>query len=424
VLVRPRRTIGFSDVETVFHGHPDMSPEERLRNIILASKLGPVTPFYGIVDGSCECGKPRTDKHKPGKHPRFDGWQEQNATADHQTISKWFREHPNSNFAAIAGVVSVVLDVDVRPGKDGNAELGQLEAESGQCLPPTVTVLSGSGTGAKHLYFRVPQDVAILQKPTGTTGIDFQRSRKAIIVPGSLHESGHYYKFAPGLSPTEIEIAELPEWLLKKMRKTVTSIRTVNGVTTDVKELVDELLRMGPPPGSMQPGRLRSDEVVKRKMRTVPMRKYPSNRSHSDSHWAWTLARNCCHHWDQYLRLWEISPIRNLSDTKCGRASYEASILTRAFLDQEQQWKSHRNQRPVEQSANPAIAKMIRKKAATYRETPRSEITKAVLQLHNLNADLNDKGISQMLNSTGALSRKVTRNNVKRIRHSYPHLWS
>lgn len=70
-----------------------------------------------------------------------------------------------------------------------------------------------------------------------------------------------------------------------------------------------------------------------------------------------------------------------------------------------------------------AIAKHIRKQAATHRENPRSPITKAVLALHSRKPELDDSGIARTLNSSGKFERDVTRNNVKRIRHSYEHLW-
>jgi hypothetical protein len=401
----------------------NMTAAERAKNILLAARLGPLTPFFGIVNGQCECGKPKSQRHKPGKHPHAGGWQHKNATSDHATIAVWIGQHPQANFAVITGVDTVVLDLDIRPGKDGVAELAALEAKSGKCLPPTVTVLSGSGTGAKHLYFKVPPDLARLQKPTGTTAIDFQRNRQAVIVPGSLHESGNYYRFADGLSPDEVEVADLPDWILALMRKNAASTRNTTTITDDIGKLFDELLKIGPPTGSMPPGRLRSDEIVKRKMKSVPMRRYPNDRSHSDSHWAWTLARNCCHHWDQYLRIWKGSTIRTQPGTKCGRASYEGNLLEKAFLDQKQQWKSKLTQRPLEKTANPAIAKYIRKRAATHREEPRSPITKAVIDLHCKKPDLDDSGIASVLNAKGTLDREVTRNNVKRIRHSYEHLW-
>jgi len=391
--------------------------------------LGPLTPFFGIVNGQCECGKPKSQRHKPGKHPHAGGWQHKNATSDPATIALWIGQYPNANFAVITGSDTVVLDLDVRPAesgkpaKDGVAELAHLENTAGQRIPPTVTVFSGSGTGAKHLYFTVPQNVGILQKPKGTMAIDFQRSRQAVIVPGSRHVSGQFYTFAPGLAPDEVELAELPDWLLALMRKNAAAARTTTKSLNNIDTLFDELLKIGPPPGSMPPGRLRPDEIVKRKMKSVPKRKYPNDTSHSDSHWAWTLARNCCHHWDQYLRIWKTSPIRTLLKTKCGRASYEADILQKAFVDQPQQWVSKFKQRPLEKTANPAIAKYIRKRAATHREEPRSPITKAVLALHHRKPDLDDNGIARMLNAKGTLDREVTRNNVKRIRHSYEHLW-
>src|SRR5271157_403072 len=380
-----------------------MTSGERLKNILASIKLGPIAPYWGVVNGQCECGKPKAKNHKPGKHPRAGGWQHKNATNDHAIISLWIGQYPNGNFAVITGIDTVVLDLDVRPseGKDGVAEMSALEATAGQQLPPTVTVLSGSGTGSKHLYFRVPKTVTHLQKPKGTKGIDFLRTSQGVVVSGSRHESGHFYEFAPGLSPAEIELADLPDWLLATMPKPTASTRTATTITNNIGDLFDELLKIGPPPGSMPPGRLRSDEIVKRKMRSVPMRRYPNDRSHSDSHWAWTLARNCCHHWDQYLRLWKDSAIRRLPGTKCGRASYEADILEKAFVAQKQQWVSKFKQRPLEKTANPPIAKYIRKQAATHRENPRSEITKAVLTLHHRKPDLDDTGIARALNAKG-----------------------
>jgi Bifunctional DNA primase/polymerase, N-terminal len=397
-----------------------MTPGERLKNILLSTKLGPLTPYFGVVKGACECGKAQTEKHKPGKHPRSGGWQK-NATTDQATIRQWFALHPFANFAIIAGVDSVVLDLDVRPGKDGVAELEQIAITAGQQIPPTVTVLTGSGTGGKHLYFAVPPDLNSLQKPKGTKAIDFLRNRQGSLVPGSLHGSGHFYKFAPGLSPADVEVAELPAWLLELMRKPATTVRVAGSTTENIEKLFDDMLKIGPPPGSLSPGRKRPDEIVLRKMKNVPMRKYPADRSHSDSYWAWTLARNCCHHWDQYLRLWKGSPIRTLPDTKCGRASYESSILEKAYVDQKQQWKNP-GRRPVEQSANPALAKYIRK-LNTHTETPHSPIANAVIQINYRHPMLDDNGIALALNKTGEFDKMITRNYVKQIRYRYPHMW-
>jgi hypothetical protein len=151
------------------------------------------------------------------------------------------------------------------------------------------------------------------------------------------------------------------------------------------------------------------------------MRKYAADTSHSDWFWAWTLARNCCHHWDQYLRIWRESEIRTLPDTKCGRASYEVSVLERAFLNQHQQWKNF-GRRPVERSANPALAKYMRK-LSDRTETPRSPIANAVLQMNFHNPSLSDGDIAKALNAAGKLDKPVTRNYVKQLRRRYAHRW-
>lgn len=396
---------------------------QRLANVLLSTRLGPITPYYGVVDGLCECGEPTTKKHKPGKHPRLVGYQSKNATIDLATITEWCDTFPIANFAVISGVATVVLDLDVRPGKNGVAELERLEREAGATVPPTVTVVSGSGSGAKHLYFRLPPSLQTLQKPKGTKGIDFLRTRQGVIVPGSLHESGNFYQFAPGLSPADVPVADLPPWLLETMQCPATSARVPGGPTThNIGALFDEMLKIGPPPGSLSPGRLRPDEIVTRKMRNFPMRMYPDNTSFSDSHWAWTLARYCCHHWDQYLRIWQNSQIRTLPDTKCGRASYEANILEKAFHDQGQQWKNFKR-RPVEQSANPALAKQMRK-TSNHTEIPRSAIALAVLQANQHNPTMNDGDIAKVVNAAAKLDKIVTRKYVEQLRRRYAHMWN
>jgi hypothetical protein len=63
------------------------------------------------------------------------------------------------------------------------------------------------------------------------------------------------------------------------MRKPGASSRTKSAtVTDDIGQLFDDLLKEGPPAGSLAPGRLRPDEIVMRKMRAVPMRRYSAGK--------------------------------------------------------------------------------------------------------------------------------------------------
>jgi hypothetical protein len=346
-----------------------MTNKERLQTFLRSLTLGPLVLYHGVEDGHCDCGDLRLmipffdkgqrklRKHNRAKHPWLLKWQE-TATYDEKMVRSWLLEHPFANFAVLTGLKTVVLDLDVREGKDGIAELYALATSAHQNVPATVSVISGSG--ATHLYFNVPLEIDQLQKPKGTKGIDFQGIGKAAIAPGSRHINGNYYRFVPGLSPSEVAVANVPDWLLATMMRPAgkRSVSTSLNKFEDMDQFFDALASEGPPEHSMQPGRLRSDEAVAMKMKTVPMCRYPDDRSHSDSHWAWTLSRYCCHHWVQFVRIWRNSPIRRLSDTRCGDQNYERNILRRAFSDQRQQWVSKPLQRPTEQTANPTAVRL------------------------------------------------------------------
>jgi uncharacterized protein YdaU (DUF1376 family) len=84
----------------------------------------------------------------------------------------------------------VVLDVDNKNGKDGNATLEAL-CRQHDWHPATFTVLTASG---RHLYFEHPGG-----KVHGGTcalghGLDVQGDGKCVITAPSLHEAGCHYK--------------------------------------------------------------------------------------------------------------------------------------------------------------------------------------------------------------------------------------
>ena len=68
------------------------------------------------------------------------------ATVDLERIEAWWEAMPEANIGIATGRASnlLVLDVDRRDGRDGDAALAALEARHG-ALPPTVTVATGCG---------------------------------------------------------------------------------------------------------------------------------------------------------------------------------------------------------------------------------------------------------------------------------------
>lgn len=143
-----------------------------------------------------------------GKTPLIAQWQHR-ATSDCEDLSHWLAQHPQCNWGAVTGYSSrvFVLDVD---GPQGFAALRALTSQH-QALPVTLSALTARGT---HFYFRVP-DAQVVRTRAGfpASGIDVRGNGGYAVVPPSMHESGHQYRFAD----LAARIAEPPEWLIREI---------------------------------------------------------------------------------------------------------------------------------------------------------------------------------------------------------------
>jgi P4 family phage/plasmid primase-like protien len=170
-----------------------------------------VIPLHHPLEGGgCSCGKPGC-KH-PGKHPVEKAWPSRSFASEEQ-IRDWLRKHPCDNIGVITGMGFLVIDIDVDRG--GEESLKALIAELGP-LPPTVRVKTGHGY---HLWFKYPEAEII---PCGQNkplvGIDIRGENGLAVAPGSLHFTGVRYEYEPGYGIGEIEVAELPETWLARLR--------------------------------------------------------------------------------------------------------------------------------------------------------------------------------------------------------------
>lgn len=100
-----------------------------------------------------------------------------------------------------------VVDVDVKPGKNGLESLTALVKRIGR-LPPTRTVRTGSG--GLHLYYRRPAGVRV-PNSVGKLGpgIDVRGDGGYVIGPGARHVSGQLYTLE-----RDLPVAEAPAALL------------------------------------------------------------------------------------------------------------------------------------------------------------------------------------------------------------------
>ncbi len=135
-----------------------------------------------------------------------------NASCDPVIITGWWTKEPQANVAIATGAASglVVLDVDAKSG--GDETLADLETLHGK-LPQTVEVLTGGG--GRHLYFRWPGRQISNSAGKIGPGLDIRGDGGYVVAPPSLHQSGQRYRWEISSDPSDVELAEIPTWLLQ-----------------------------------------------------------------------------------------------------------------------------------------------------------------------------------------------------------------
>lgn len=181
------------------------------------------------------------DEKEAFKRPRSSGWQ---STPQWSSEQLQFMEE-SEQFATGYGVVCsglIVVDVDARNG--GVSSFDRLCADIPEIEDAGLIVSTGSGGGSRHLYFRAPESVALLQHVKGYDGIDF-KSSGFVVGAGSQHASGNTYTVLDG-HPDNIE--EAPAALVDLLRKPEYHRTEHNGGVMDVTEadIADMLSHIDP----------------------------------------------------------------------------------------------------------------------------------------------------------------------------------
>ncbi len=182
-------------------------------NLRLEAALGyarggwPVLPLHApTTSGCCSCSRKATCTHI-GKHPRTrQGCKD--ATTDESTIRRWWKKWPDANIGIATGGSSgvLVLDVDNKTGRQGDASLDQLCTQYHWQPAATYTVRTGCG---KHLYFTVPHGCTVKNRADILDGIDLRGDGGYVVAPPSIHATGTVYSLS---NPAAPEVA--PDWLV------------------------------------------------------------------------------------------------------------------------------------------------------------------------------------------------------------------
>lgn len=136
-----------------------------------------------------------------GKKPTLKGWTTL-PPADEKTVVGWTQLF---NLGVRTGQISGVVVVD-----DDTPELNAAERLG---LPLTATVRTGSGK--LHYYFKCPAGGVRNSAGKLLENVDVRGDGGQVVAAGSRHpDTKQQYAWEPGLSPEEVEIAELPQTIL------------------------------------------------------------------------------------------------------------------------------------------------------------------------------------------------------------------
>lgn len=147
------------------------------------------------------------------------------ASADKVVLQEWNKQFPDCNIGMPTGAINNIFVVDV-DGKSGAQSITALENAYGKLNAPTVS--TGKG---KHLYFKMPEDIAInCSVRTVAPGIDIRGNGGYVVAPPSIHSNGNRYQwenfdFSQGF-PTA------PEWLINLI---------TNPTESNFKDLLEEI---------------------------------------------------------------------------------------------------------------------------------------------------------------------------------------
>lgn len=138
-------------------------------------------------------------------------WQDyQQRLATEDEIRAWYTRWPDANVGAVTGSISGIVVLDVDPRHGGNESLKNWQRQYG---PMPNTVEAQTGGGGRHIYFTHPGGV-IHNRAGIAAGIDLRGDGGCIVLPPSIHSSGHTYNWLPGHEPDEVVLAAMPVWLL------------------------------------------------------------------------------------------------------------------------------------------------------------------------------------------------------------------
>jgi hypothetical protein len=181
-------------------------------------------------NGLCLCGNPECKA--AFKHPVASNWQHTPEWSEEQLETMQEMGQLDTGYGVIVKDL-LVVDVDARNGGVQAMErLTQDLAGLDLARSAGLSVITGSGQGSMHIYYKAPEGISLVQGHPDYKGIDF-KSSGFVVGPGSMHASGNTYEILHG-SPADI--GDAPAELIALLTRPDMFRAEYNGSTMDVTE--------------------------------------------------------------------------------------------------------------------------------------------------------------------------------------------
>jgi len=140
-----------------------------------------------------------------GKRPALKSWKEyQTRKPTEAEVEKWFHSNRKTNLGIVTGAVSGITIVDF-----DTKEAVEMAKQRG--FPATPTVKTGKGY---HAYCRYREGHRNFQKRKDLPGVDLRGEGGYAVAPPSIHATGKQYTWVNGRSLNDVELAEVPDWII------------------------------------------------------------------------------------------------------------------------------------------------------------------------------------------------------------------
>jgi hypothetical protein len=209
--------------------------QQKLNAALYYARRGwPVFPLHYPTKSGCSCKNPQCSS--VGKHPLTkNGFKD--ATTDEKVVRMWWRKWPDANVGIVTGKESGFIALDLDPRHEGDESIRKLEKRYGR-MPETIESLTGGG--GRHILFSHPGKRIKVMNSAGLggkyPGLDIRGDGGYIVAPPSNHLSGNKYKWEPSHSPIDVELARIPDFLLKLISDKKRRISTISEVGDIIPE--------------------------------------------------------------------------------------------------------------------------------------------------------------------------------------------